>query len=237
MVQGSLGTTKELVLLISRKELTELWKILDGKTCSTKLSLLEMLVMDIHQMRYHKAPGPDGLQGFFIANYMNALNLKALLDKFCSWTVQRINVNKSTLLTSANLGRSFTKGIRGVIRDESGSFVVCYGKHIFKNNNNVAEVWAIRDGLRLAVHLGIHNFEVEGDSCYVVQLCKEEGQPQWDTYGLVKKISELMACFNQVNFTQRYREANNIVDRLAKDGASRKHEGTWIGVLPDFFVV
>ncbi|XP_026449747.1 uncharacterized protein LOC113349916 isoform X3 [Papaver somniferum] len=129
------------------------------------------------------------------------------------------------------------KGIRGVIRDESGSFVVCYGKHIFKNNNNVAEVWAIRDGLRLAVHLGIHNFEVEGDSCYVVQLCKEEGQPQWDTYGLVKKISELMACFNQVNFTQRYREANNIVDRLAKDGASRKHEGTWIGVLPDFFVV
>lgn len=53
---------------------------------------------------------------FLQANYMNALNLKALLDKFCSWTVQRINVNKSTLLTSANLGRSFTKGMANALQ-------------------------------------------------------------------------------------------------------------------------
>ncbi|XP_026430359.1 uncharacterized protein LOC113326888 [Papaver somniferum] len=30
--------------------------------------------------------------------------------------------------------------IGGIIRDEDGAFVACFGKHIFKNNNNVAEV-------------------------------------------------------------------------------------------------
>ncbi|XP_026439307.1 uncharacterized protein LOC113337995 [Papaver somniferum] len=104
-------------------------------------------------------------------------------------------------------------GIDGVIRDESGAFVACYWKHIFKNNNNVAEVLAIRDGLRLAVDLGLHYLEVESDSSYVVQLCNEEVQPNWDCFGLLKEISGLKSRFSQVKIQQRYREANKVADK------------------------
>ncbi|XP_026384712.1 uncharacterized protein LOC113280279 [Papaver somniferum] len=48
---------------------------------------------------------------FLKASYKNALNLIALLNKFCSWTGKIINNNKSTRLLSDNLGRSFSRGM------------------------------------------------------------------------------------------------------------------------------
>lgn len=46
-------------------------------------------------------------------------------------------------------------GIGGVIRGDNGVFQACYVKHIYRNNSNVAEIWAIRNGLLLAKELGI----------------------------------------------------------------------------------
>lgn len=53
---------------------------------------------------------------FLKASYKNAVNLRVLLDKFYDWTEQRINDSKSTLLTSSNLGRSFTRGMTNALR-------------------------------------------------------------------------------------------------------------------------
>lgn len=43
------------------------------------------------------------------ASYKNACNLRHILDSFCRWSGQLISDAKSTLLTSMNLGRSFSK--------------------------------------------------------------------------------------------------------------------------------
>ncbi|XP_026379071.1 uncharacterized protein LOC113273634 [Papaver somniferum] len=48
---------------------------------------------------------------FVKANYKNACNLRKILDKFCRWSGQIISKTKFTLITSSNLGRSFTKGM------------------------------------------------------------------------------------------------------------------------------
>ncbi|XP_026417463.1 uncharacterized protein LOC113312946 [Papaver somniferum] len=138
-----------------------------------------------------------------------------------------INTNGSTI----DCGDA---GIGGIIRDGAGGFVACFCKHICKNNNNVAEVWAIRDGLILADQLGANCLEVESDSCYAIQLCKGESKPHWDTYKLVQYINMLKNKFDQVIFKQKYREANQVADRLTKNGATREVEGIWTTNMPSF---
>lgn len=49
---------------------------------------------------------------------------------------------------SNNLGMT---GIGGIIRGDQFGFYTCYAKHVFKNDNNVAEVWAIRNDIYVVV--------------------------------------------------------------------------------------
>lgn len=97
---------------------------------------------------------------------------------------------------------------------------------------NVAEVWAIRDGLQLAKEMGIRKLEVESDSTYVVQLCNKEIQVTWFLRGLTEDIYKMKQSFEDVVFKQRFREANSVEDLLAKDSAARLMEGVWISQPP-----
>ncbi|XP_026422703.1 uncharacterized protein LOC113318700 isoform X1 [Papaver somniferum] len=53
---------------------------------------------------------------FLKANYKNACNLRYILDKFSKWSGQVVSDAKSTLLTSNNLGRSFTMSMAKALR-------------------------------------------------------------------------------------------------------------------------
>lgn len=93
-------------------------------------------------------------------------------------------------------------GIGGVLRGDQGGFLACYAKHIFKNDNNVAEVWAIRNGLLLAKEMGIKKLEVESDSTYAIQLCNKEVLVPWSLHALVEGISILKGSFESISFNR-----------------------------------
>ncbi|XP_026451117.1 uncharacterized protein LOC113351325 [Papaver somniferum] len=58
---------------------------------------------------------------FLKANYNNACNLRQILEKFSRWYGQVISDAKSTLLTSSNLGRSFTMGMARALKVQVAS--------------------------------------------------------------------------------------------------------------------
>lgn len=53
-------------------------------------------------------------------------------------------------------------------------------KYIFNIGNNVAEVWAIRDGMLVVKEEGIGNLEIESDFVYAMQLCRKEALIPWN---------------------------------------------------------
>lgn len=53
---------------------------------------------------------------FLKATYKNACNLRKILDIFCRWSGQVISEPKSTLLTSENLGKSFSRGMANALK-------------------------------------------------------------------------------------------------------------------------
>ncbi|XP_026419571.1 uncharacterized protein LOC113315517 [Papaver somniferum] len=62
-------------------------------------------------------------------------------------------------------------GIGGILRGDDGHFLAAFAKLIYRNSNNVAELWAIRDGMQLARNIGIQKLLVESDSQYAINLC------------------------------------------------------------------
>ncbi|XP_026459910.1 uncharacterized protein LOC113360635 [Papaver somniferum] len=90
---------------------------------------------------------------------------KVMQEVFIAW---RYPTNGFYKLNTDRASNDYAfAGIGGIIRDSDRDFVACFGKHIYKNNHNVAEVWAIRDGLSLDVELGLRHVEVESDSVYI----------------------------------------------------------------------
>ncbi|KAI3857682.1 hypothetical protein MKW98_028946, partial [Papaver atlanticum] len=63
-------------------------------------------------------------------------------------------------------------GVGGVLRDDLGKFIAAYAQHIFRNNNNMAELRAIKEGLILAYNMRKKQLIVESDSTYVIILCE-----------------------------------------------------------------
>ena len=65
-----------------------------------------------------------------------------------------------------NLGRAGG----GLIRDSAGFWVKGFSRSLGTGTSMLAECWALRDGLFLAIQLGIQNLEVELDAKVVVDL-------------------------------------------------------------------
>ena len=58
----------------------------------------------------------------------------------------------------------------GVIRDNAGNWIRGFARYIGYTTSKIAEFWALRDGLKLAIQLGVQNLEVELDAKVIVDL-------------------------------------------------------------------
>ncbi|XP_026416325.1 uncharacterized protein LOC113311739 [Papaver somniferum] len=96
-------------------------------------------------------------------------------------------------------------GVGGVLRAADGQFLAAFAKHIYDKSNNVAELWAIRDGMKLVVQLGVP-----------------------------KDIRALSLHFDQVVFQHHHKEGNFAADVLAKKAAYDALPGVWFDVPPSF---
>lgn len=121
----------------------------------------------------------------------------------------------------------------GLFRNHSGDWIVGYVARIGATNSFLAELWGLREGLRLARNQGFTNITVEMDSVAVVQvLTRDEGTPMISN-GLVADCKLLMSQFRNVKITHIYREGNTCPDFLANMGQNAPHGTTVLEAPPD----
>ena len=58
----------------------------------------------------------------------------------------------------------------GVIKDNSRNWIRDFARYIGYTTSTIVEFWALRDGLQLAIQLGLQNLEVELDAKVIVDL-------------------------------------------------------------------
>lgn len=121
----------------------------------------------------------------------------------------------------------------GVFRDHAGSWIVGFTTKIGTTNSFIAELWGLREGLKIAIDRGFNKLIVETDSNAMVQaLIKDtESRPETDT--LIADCNFLMRKIHEVDLIHVYREGNHCADYLANMGQSGEWGTTVLDHPPD----
>jgi ribonuclease HI len=85
-----------------------------------------------------------------------------------------------------------------------------------------AELRALKDGLNLAIDLGILNLEIEMDSLIAVELVNSITTPNAFLSTIVTDCRSLMERFERCSLKHIFREANGCADLLAKSGCDQR---------------
>lgn len=124
----------------------------------------------------------------------------------------------------ASLGNPGKAGGGGIIRNSQGGWVRGYARSIGLTSSIIAELWALRDGMQLADHMGIRQLEVELDAKVIVGLLNSNKNPNSTYAPLLSNCRYLLAKLPQVRVSHVFREANKCADWLAKWGTVMKED-------------
>ena len=83
----------------------------------------------------------------------------------------------------------------------------------------IVELWALRDGLLLAIEMGLNNIIIEMDALSIVLLMKNN-TANLLMEPLLTDCRNLLSKIPNKQIAHIYREANQCADALAKIGAS-----------------
>jgi len=124
----------------------------------------------------------------------------------------------------ASLGNPGKADGGGLIRDSEERWIKGYSRFIGHTTSVVAELWALRYGLNLAIQLGIGCLEMELDAKVIVEMLKNTNSTNIKVSPLLFNCRSLLARFTQVRVAHVYREVNRRADLLAKQGCCmREH--------------
>ena len=104
----------------------------------------------------------------------------------------------------------------GLLRDSNGHWVKGYARSIGFTTNVIAELWALRDGLNLALSEGIRNLIVELDARVVVDLIKSNADSSKLYSPLLCDCRCLLKEFHRVQVQHVFKEGNCPADALAR---------------------
>ncbi|KAL0012613.1 hypothetical protein SO802_007721 [Lithocarpus litseifolius] len=124
----------------------------------------------------------------------------------------------------ASFGNPGKAGGGGIIRGSQGTWVKGYARSIGFTSSIIAELWALRDELRLANHIGIRQLEVELDAKVIVGLHNSKKNPNSAYAPLLSDCRYLLDKLPQVRVVHVFREANKCTDWLAKWGSSMRED-------------
>ncbi|XP_019158195.1 PREDICTED: uncharacterized protein LOC109154910 [Ipomoea nil] len=106
----------------------------------------------------------------------------------------------------------------GVIRDEHGRWVKGFSTKVGATDSFSAELWGLREGLRLCLSEGIEKIWVEMDSATVVAIMNNGTCKGETVVALIKDCFDLINKFNTVRISHIMREGNQCADWLANFG-------------------
>ena len=127
----------------------------------------------------------------------------------------------------AAFGNPGRAGGGGVIRDREGRWVKGFARSIGFTTSITAEFWALRDGLLLAVRMGVQKLVIELDAKVVVELMQSNSPSNAFYSSLLADCRLLLGKLQHFRVQHTFREANRVADAIAKLG----------GAMQDTFVV
>ena len=122
----------------------------------------------------------------------------------------------------SSLGNPGLAGGGGVIRNHIGDWVGGFSRAIGITTSVQAELRALKDGLNLAIDLGILNLEIEMDSLVAIELVNSITTPNAFLSTIVTDCRFLMERFERCSLKHIFREANACADLLVKTGCDQR---------------
>lgn len=104
----------------------------------------------------------------------------------------------------------------GIFWNNEGYWVVRFVKKFGNVSSNTVELWALKEGLLIAKHLGIDNLCVDLDSTFFVYLITNPTVVNLNLEPLLSDCRNLKKSFLNCLVKHVYRETNSCIDRLAK---------------------
>ena len=104
----------------------------------------------------------------------------------------------------------------GVLRDNAGEWVRGFARSIGSTTSIVAEFWALRDGLQLAIQLGVQYLEVKLDAEVVLDVINFGNSPNAAYSSLLFDCILLLEKIPHITVKHVFREANRSADALAR---------------------
>lgn len=108
----------------------------------------------------------------------------------------------------------------GIICDPGGNTIVSFTWGLGQVSNNLAEAYAIWEGIRIAIGMGIQNHSILGDSMMVIRTLIKRNVTGNSVF--LSVMSRSLALLDGTNFKLFHvkRELNHEADRWAKFGTS-----------------
>ena len=121
----------------------------------------------------------------------------------------------------SSLGNPGLAGGGGIIRNHVGDWVGGFSRAIGVITSIQAELRALKDGLKLAIDLGILNVEIKMDSLVAVELVKSITTPNAFLSTIVADCRFLIERFELCSLKHIFRETNDCANLLAKAGCDQ----------------
>ena len=149
--------------------------------------------------------------------------VKHMISTPIKWVVPPVGWYKLNT-NDSSLGNPGLAGGGGVIRNHLGDWVGGFSRAIGITTSVQAELRALKDGLNLAINLGIPNLEIEMDSLVAVELVNSITIPNAFLSTIVTDCRFLMERFEECSLKHIFREANGCADLLAKTGCDQSSD-------------
>ncbi|GKU97446.1 hypothetical protein SLEP1_g10590 [Rubroshorea leprosula] len=112
-------------------------------------------------------------------------------------------------------------GAGGIFRDHNGSWIYGYSRRVGFTTSLAAELWAIRDGLDIAVNRGISKLILETDSKVAETLLKSANHNFHSLGVLIRDCRRLMQEVFQGFFSEDKERIVKIMERVTSSGFSK----------------
>ena len=122
----------------------------------------------------------------------------------------------------ASLGNPGKSGGGGLIRNSQGNWIKGFSRPIGFTTSVMAELWVLRNGLYLAIQLGINFLEVELDAKVIVDMLNNTDCSNRKHSPLLHDCKSLLSRLTQARVVHIFGEANKCVDFLARRGCSMR---------------
>lgn len=107
-------------------------------------------------------------------------------------------------------------GCSGVLRDWDGSWKGGFSYNIGCCSVDEAEAWAVIQGLRMALSLGVTKIIVESDSKVTIDRLHNHNGLHGNISNLIHRCLAVLCDFEEFRINHVYREQNGVADLLAK---------------------